>query len=462
MGNSTMVTSGLYVALAMSGLLMSTGCETGGAEYADPVSLEIRFDGGAAPHDTVARILVDVTAADGPPIVTDLELPQFAPDVWRRDVPFLPRNQRLRFAARALDATGELAFSGETRAILTTGHQDLQIPLTAVKTTPPFQLPRIAGIIYPADMFAGQPAEFAFTVQGEASAAIRIQITAPGSTQPATEFSPATGTVTLTRTVADFTTVYTPPDVTMDMEFEYQVTVTDLRAQSAVAITSSFRTHVEPRPAGTNIVVGTQPSVLFNPVILGLTANGSEAPRTVKLLAAVSAGSASDQLAFQWSYTPSPGTPAATFARSGQGNPGLLQGYTVAHHGIITLAVTDPHSGTTTVHYQLAPDQFADPVDHTSVDGRKPIGAGDAHTGVITGQNRTTRPPDAAVFRLVYPADMFAGQEEQVTFTLQGNASQDVAVQITPLAIPATSAAEFSAATGTVTLTSTVADFMTV
>lgn len=128
MGNSTIVTSSLYVALALSGMRMSTGCETGGAAYADPVSLETRFEGGAAPPDAVARILVDVTAADDRPIFTDLELPQLAPDVWRRDVPFLPRNQRLRFAARALDAAGELAFSGETRATLTAGHHDLQIP----------------------------------------------------------------------------------------------------------------------------------------------------------------------------------------------------------------------------------------------------------------------------------------------------------------------------------------------
>lgn len=103
----------------------------------------------------------------------------------------------------------------------------------------------------------------------------------------------------------------------------------------------------------------------------------------MELAAAVSAGSASDQLAYQWSYTPSPGTPAATFAHGGQGNPGWLQGYTVEHQGTITLAVSDPHGGTTTVHYQLALDQFADPVDHAS--GHASVGdlrqswIGDAH-----------------------------------------------------------------------------------
>src|ERR1700759_1639047 len=106
MGNSTIVPSSLYVALALSGMLMSTGCETGGAEYADPVTLEIRFEGdNAAPHDSVARILVDVSVGDSvQPFFTELELTRLAPDVWRRDLQSLPRNRQLRFAALALDA----------------------------------------------------------------------------------------------------------------------------------------------------------------------------------------------------------------------------------------------------------------------------------------------------------------------------------------------------------------------
>jgi uncharacterized protein YndB with AHSA1/START domain len=112
--------------------------------------------------------------------------------------------------------------------------------------------------------------------------------------------------------------------------------------------------------------------VRFKPVILGLTANGSETPGTVELLAAVSDDSAPDQLAYQWSYTPSTGTATVTFASNGQGNPGLFEGYTVTHQGTLTLAVTDEHNGTTTVHYHLLPGQFADAIDHASVSGLKP------------------------------------------------------------------------------------------
>jgi hypothetical protein len=166
------------------------------------------------------------------------------------------------------------------------------------------------------------------------------------------------------------------------------VTITAAGAQSAVAITTNFSTHIKPRPAGGAIVVGTRPSVLFNPVILSVTANGSETAGTVKLVADVSDDSAPAQLAFQWSYVPNTSTAAATFANSGQGNPGLFQGYTVNHQGTITLSVTDEHNGTTTLHYPLTPDQFADAIDNGSVNGLKRLVAGDAHTCVLTGQSR--------------------------------------------------------------------------
>ena len=405
------ITFGSYVVLAWSGMLISTGCRNAGDRVdSAQVTLEIRFqdDGAATPqpnsglrrlasaapgpttHDLVARVLVDITVIDsGLPFFTNFELTNFAPDVWRGDVPVLPRNQQLRFAARALSATGEVAFSGETLATLTIDNQDVQIPLAPAQNNQTFQMPRMFRIVYPTDMFAAQEEQVTFTIEGNAGAAINIQITPiEDPTTPAAEFSPATGTVTLTNTVADFMAVYTPPDVRVDTDFSYQVTITDNGAQSAVAVTTNFSIHVKPRPAGGDIVIDTRPSVLFNPVILSLTANGSKTPGTVELVADVSDDSDPAQLAFQWSYAPNPNTPAATFANNGQGDPGLFQGYTVVHQGTITLAVTDENNGTTTLHYQLTPGQFADAIDHAPVDGLKRIVAGNAHTCVLTGQGR--------------------------------------------------------------------------
>ncbi len=356
------------ILLAFSGMMMSTGCDTASEDDVDSTSLEIRFqDNTAVTHESVARILVDISFADsGTPFYTNFELTKLAPDVWRGDVPFLPRRERLRFLARALNATGNNTYSGDTLATLTVDNQDVQIPLAPLALDPTFQLPRLLRIAYSAQIQAGAEEQIAFTIVGNAGASVGIQITPLDNPMtPSADFSPATGTVTLTNTVADFMTIYTAPVVTTDTDFNYQVTVTDARAVRPVAITTNFRTHIIPRPPGTPIVHNTDPSVLFNPVILSLTANGSEIPGAVELIAAVSDDSTPDKLAFQWSYTPDPGTSDGTFANGGQGNPGLFQGYTVAHHGIITLAVTDEQNGTTTVHYQLAPDQFADPIDHS-------------------------------------------------------------------------------------------------
>ena len=395
-----------YVAVACSGIATSAGC----AQHSDAsgaVALEVRFQDSdeAAPrtsdlriamaafgpttHDQVARVVVDISvAASGQPFYTNLEFTKLAADVWRADVPLLPRNQQLRFAARALNTAGAVAFSGDTLATLTVDNQDVQIPLAPVQDHQTFQMPRLFRIVYPTEMFSGQEQQVIFTIQSNAGAAIGIQITPAGSTTPSTAFSPATGTVTLTNTVADFMAVYTPPSVTSDTNFDYQVTITAAGAQTAVAITTNFRTVVKPRSAGTDIVLGTRNHVLFNPVIVSLTANGSNVPGTVELMAAVSDDSAPDKLTYQWSFAPSTGTPAATFATSGAGNPGLFQGYTVAHQGTITLAVTDENNGTTTLNYQLTPNQFAGAIDHASVDGLKNVAAGNNHTCVLTGQGR--------------------------------------------------------------------------
>lgn len=410
---SHIITLSSYAFLACSGITMSTGCQ----DHVDsgPVTLEIRFQdddaamqqpsasllrlaslaaspnphAGPVTHDTVARILVDITVVETKVLfLTSFELTELSPDVWRGEVPFLPRDQQLRFAARALNATGAVGFSGETLATLTIDNQSLEIPLAPTQNGQTFDLPRMFRIAYPDAMISGQEDQVAFTIQGNAGEAIGIQITPLGSPMtPAAEFSPATGTVTLTNTVADFVTVFTPPEVTVDTDITYQVTITAASVQTAVAITTNFRTHIQPRAAG-KFVVDTEPSVLFNPVILRLTANGSETPTTVKLVADVSDDSAREQLTFQWSFAPNTGTLDATFANNGQDNPGLFQDYTVDHQGTITLAVTDENDGTTTLRYPLTPGQFADAIEHVSINGVKRIVAGDAHTCVLTGTNR--------------------------------------------------------------------------
>jgi len=407
-------------------MLMSTGCEAAGEDHVGSIpvdspqaTLEIRFQDDAvvtqpssaclqpfgsltaAPtthaatpttHDTVARILVDITFADsGQPFATNFELTKPAPDVWIGDLPFLPRNQQFHFAARALNAIGDVVFSGEAVATLSVDNQNVHIPVAPAQNGQTFQMPRLPRIDYYPVLHLGQEGQVIFTIEGNAGSAIDIQISPIGRpTSPAAEFSPATGTVILTNTVADFMTVYTPPVVTAYTEFDYQVTITDAKAPGAVAITTNFSTPVRTLPPNTEILIPAYPPSM--PVILSLTANGSDTPGTVELVADISDDSAPDKLAFQWSYTPNPGTPDATFDNGGQGNPGLFQGYTMAHEGTITLTVTDELNGTTTLHYPLTRGPLADPTDFAPnpplAPGLKRIVSGAAHTCVLTGQNQ--------------------------------------------------------------------------
>src|SRR5678816_401374 len=124
---SRIITLSSYAALACSGILASAGC--GASEHhadSDPVTLEIRFQDseeaqpqstsplhlalatpGPTTHDQVAKVQVDISfASSGQPFFLNFDLTKLAPDVWRGSVPILPRNQQLRFAARALNSTG--------------------------------------------------------------------------------------------------------------------------------------------------------------------------------------------------------------------------------------------------------------------------------------------------------------------------------------------------------------------
>lgn len=395
------------IILALGLVVAGASCGASDGERLAPVSIEIRFHPGdaspassraasttpeltAAPteYDQVTRVLLDVTRVAGDvPVYINFDLGEATPDQWRGELPLVPRDQPLRFSARALDAAGQVAFSGETFATLVSDNAELEIPLAPAQDQQTFPMPRMLRIVYPAVLYSGQEEQMSFTLQGNAGAAIAVRISPAGTTTPAAEVSPATGTLTLTGNVADFVTVYTPPEVATETVLDYQITITLDGGQSAVAITTRFQVTVQPRAPG-GVVHHARPRVVFNPVIRSLTAMRGESPGTVELFAEVRDDSAPAQLSYQWSFTPAEGSPAATFADGGATNPGVFQGYTLAHQGLISLAVTDEDAGNTTLHYQLVPNQFASAIDHDAVHGIKHIVAGIAHTCALTGENR--------------------------------------------------------------------------
>lgn len=423
-----LVALGSYLALACGGITMGNGCALEPTEdqaATESVSINVRFYNddeqqaqsalgkdqlslsflplaALAPIERtdVTRILVDVTYADsGQPFAINFALTELTEGTWEGTLPFLPRDQSLRFSARALDAEDVELFSGETLATLTIDNQGVEIPLAPAQDQQEFDMPRMYRVVYPSEIVAGQEVQIIFTIRGNAGETIDYAITSDDGSSP---FSPAAGSVTLTNTVVDFITLYTAPEVDQETPLSHQVVITSADSLSSVAIATDFVTTIIPRPDSVDGVVNTTPTVRFNPVVLELEANGTVIPDAVELTADVSDDTASENLVFQWSYTPNTGTPDATFANGGAGNPAIFQGYTVEHQGTITLEVTDEDGGTTTLFYELLPDQFADAIDHGSANGIKKIVAGVAHTCVLTGEGKVRCWGDAQSGQLGY------------------------------------------------------------
>ena len=333
-------------------------------------------------YTDVTQILVDVhDNQTDEPFMLGLPLNRIADDRWETNIPFLPSDTPLRLSARADNAESDTIFAGATVATLTLDGQTVEIPLAPIQDQQTFDMPRMVRIAYPDTVISGQEVQLVFTVEGNAGERIDYTITGDdGDPAPAAAFAPRTGTVTLTSTVADFITVYTVPDVTEATDIGYQVAITSADSLSAVTVATTFDLHLEPRPEGADGVDNARPSIHFNPVVLALTANGTETFGEVSLFADISDSGDPETLLYAWTFEPAPGTPAATFAGDADTNPAVLQNYALDVQGQITLAVTDEDGGTTTLHYDLVPEQFADIIDHDVVAGVASLHAGGAHT----------------------------------------------------------------------------------
>ncbi|HZI07795.1 MAG TPA: RTX toxin, partial [Archangium sp.] len=314
-------------------------------------------------------------------------------NVWEGDLPFLPKGVALTFTANAYGtATGTnntrpLLFKGTLDQTFSKDNEDVVIVLAPANDKQTIELPRIRRITVPKELGSDQSGNISFTVEATANEALQYVITphSGGGT-----FYPVSGAITLTATTGTFVSQYVAPSVTVETQFAHTVTVTNAAGHS---VTTTFKTKVKPSGSSDG-VKDTEVSVLFNPVINSIAARRLLDTNFVRFEAGVADDGDVSTLVYDWGFAAASGTsydPAPGFYDTAGNNPATLSNYTAVVQGKVTLKVTDAHLGTTTLFYNLTPDQFPNnPVVEGETTGINTIRAGESHTCALlnTGKVR--------------------------------------------------------------------------
>ena len=326
-------------------------------------------------YASVTRIRIDVTDTSSNAVVyINFDLEKDATGTWRGTLPFLPKNAPLRFHAEALGTDKALLFEGTTTQTLLADTQPVVIVLAAANNGQTIALPRLLRIAVPSVLGAEQSGNASFSVQGNPGDKLTYALTAaPGGGT----FLPTHGAITLTTSTGTFVSQYVAPTVSSETTFTHEVLITNAAGHS---ISSTFTTRVKPSGT-TGGVRDTHFSVLFNPVINGLTAARLVETDRVMWTADVKDDGSAAELRYAWSFKPvGASEPVPGFFVDAGAHPGILQGYTPELQGELKLSVTDRNGGggTTTLFYQLRPGQFPD--QPTVNNGFASIRAGASHT----------------------------------------------------------------------------------
>lgn len=306
-------------------------------------------------------------------------------NVWKGDLPFLPKGVALTFTARALSATGTVLFNGTVDQTFSFSNENVVVTLSPANDKQTVNLPRIRKISVPSALGSDQSGNISFAVEGTTGETLQYVITpaAGGGT-----FYPVSGAISLAATTGTFVSQYVSPSVTTEQEFEHTVKVTNAAGHS---VSTTFKTKVKPT-GSTDGVKDAVVKVLFNPVINSLSARRVQGTGNVIFEAGASDDGDPSTLAYAWNFTATSGTsfdPAPVF--SGATNPATLQNYTALVQGTVELKVKDTNGGTTTLYYKLTPDQFPDnPIIEGDTTGINTLRAGAEHTCALMS-NGTVR-----------------------------------------------------------------------
>ncbi|HEX8820619.1 MAG TPA: fibrinogen-like YCDxxxxGGGW domain-containing protein [Archangium sp.] len=369
---------------------LSTGCtpQEGGPPPPESASASFSIRAGdveslspsgvtalALSYAEVSRIVIDVKERDsGHVLFVNFNLAR-ADGAWSGSIPFLPRGRALTFSARAFADSSVLLFSGDTDQILSRDGETVPLTLVPANNGQSIVLPRLRRISLPTALESGQGGNVGFLVEATAAETLTYELSAaPGGGA----FYPASGPLKLAAPVGTFVSLYMPPQVTQETDFEHSVKVTNAAGHS---VFTTFKTKVKP-PGKTDGVADTVLKVLFNPVINSLSAHRAAGTSDILFQAGVSDDSPPETWTYTWSFTQSSGTspdPVPVFTSSA--NPSTLQHYDDSVQGTVVLKVTDANGGTTTLDYLLQPGQLPD--DPMADSGLLSLSAGEGHTCLL-------------------------------------------------------------------------------
>ena len=185
-------------------------------------------------------------------------------NVWKGDLPFLPKGVALTFTARALNAAGTVLFNGTVDQTFSFSNEKVVVTLSPANDKQTVTLPRIRKISVPSALGSDQSGNVSFAVEANTGETLQYVIT------PAVgggSFYPVSGAITLAATTGTFVSQYVSPSVTTEQDFEHTVKVTNAAGHS---VSTTFKTKVKPT-GSTDGVKDAVVNVLFNPVINSLS-----------------------------------------------------------------------------------------------------------------------------------------------------------------------------------------------
>ena len=300
-------------------------------------SSHARLASATGSHGDIASVTVTVAGQNAQgnfqdPLATVL-LTRSPDGVWTGTLSGLTVGTELTFTAKARDGVDTVIFEGTHAQTLASVGAQITIRLTAVDDGVDNRFPKVTAVSI-SNVSTGVPAEVSITVQGSGSEQLDYEFSGGA-------FDPNSGQVTLASGLGNITSTYQTPDIVG--WHTAQIALTNAQGNR---IEVDFQIRVQTSSLTANI----------GPAVGGFT--GKRTPAGVRWTANVSSAGDPTGLSYAWQFTDAENN-LGTFTDPAA-NPTILQGYTVATAGTLSITVTDGVGLTATATLAVAANLFPD------------------------------------------------------------------------------------------------------